>query len=141
MQLGEHCRRTIGLISGAIAQEVRMFWDFTWRDWSAGLIPGTIYTVAALRSLESVSMELVIQSLIRSLAYFLLYIYTFNLANQINGLDEDRVNKPDRPICSGRVDKWLNIVISGSFRTLVHTRIGSELIGSVWSIVPSVWTT
>lgn len=33
--------------------------------------------------------------------YFGLYIYTFCLANQITGVEEDRVNKPDRAIPAG----------------------------------------
>ncbi|TDL26804.1 hypothetical protein BD410DRAFT_825296 [Rickenella mellea] len=31
------------------------------------------------------------------------YVYFFNLSNQITGVDEDRINKPDRPIPSGKV--------------------------------------
>ncbi|KAF7366833.1 UbiA prenyltransferase [Mycena sanguinolenta] len=84
-------------VSDAIEHELRVFWAFTWRDWSASLIPGAIYTVAALRSLDSVSTEVVIQALTRSFVYFLLYIYSFDIANQINGVAEDRINKPDRP--------------------------------------------
>jgi len=33
----------------------------------------------------------------------ILHLYVFNLFNQINGIEEDRVNKPDRPIPSGLV--------------------------------------
>ncbi|KAF8120601.1 UbiA prenyltransferase family-domain-containing protein [Mycena galopus ATCC 62051] len=132
VQLGEHCRRTIGLIFGAIAHEVRVFWDFTWRDWSAGLIPGTMYTIAALRSLDSVSIGLVIQSLVRSLAYFLLYLYPYNIANQISGLDEDRVNKPDRPICSGRVS------LEGAYIRWYITTAGYLIVGVAWGVLP--WT-
>ncbi|THU80418.1 hypothetical protein K435DRAFT_695715 [Dendrothele bispora CBS 962.96] len=31
------------------------------------------------------------------------YVYFFNLSNQITGIDEDFINKPDRPIPSGKV--------------------------------------
>ncbi len=33
--------------------------------------------------------------------YGFFFLYTFVVANQINGVDEDKVNKPDRPIASG----------------------------------------
>ncbi|KAF9260426.1 hypothetical protein L218DRAFT_989569 [Marasmius fiardii PR-910] len=32
-----------------------------------------------------------------------LYVYFFNLSNQITGIEEDRINKPGRPIPSGKV--------------------------------------
>ena len=33
--------------------------------------------------------------------YGYLYLYTFVVANQIHGVKEDKINKPDRPIASG----------------------------------------
>jgi 4-hydroxybenzoate polyprenyltransferase len=35
--------------------------------------------------------------------YFALFIYQFNVSNQINGLEEDKIDKPDRPIACGLV--------------------------------------
>ncbi|KAJ7843120.1 UbiA prenyltransferase family, partial [Mycena olivaceomarginata] len=112
--------------------EIHVFWDFTWRDWSASLVPGTMYTIAALRSLDSAPKELVIQSLMRCLAYFLLYIYAFDIANQINGLDEDRINKPDRPLCSGRVS------LQGVYSLWYATTAAHLITGTVWGVLP--WT-
>ncbi|KAJ7312899.1 UbiA prenyltransferase family, partial [Mycena albidolilacea] len=112
--------------------EIHVFWDFTWRDWSASLVPGTMYTIATLRSLDSAPKELVIQSLMRCLAYFLLYIYAFDIANQINGLDEDRINKPDRPLCSGRVS------LQGVYSRWYATTAAHLITGTVWGVLP--WT-
>jgi 4-hydroxybenzoate polyprenyltransferase len=39
----------------------------------------------------------------RLIIWVTLFIYFFTLSNQIVGVDEDRVNKPDRPIPSGKV--------------------------------------
>jgi 4-hydroxybenzoate polyprenyltransferase len=33
--------------------------------------------------------------------YGFLYLYSFVVSNQINGVEEDKINKPDRPIASG----------------------------------------
>lgn len=90
-------------LTGSLTRELRLFWGFTWRDWSTTLIPTAIFTVAALKTRAPVSMGEVALSFGRSLAYFSLYIYTFCLANQIAGVDEDKVNKPDRPIPAGLV--------------------------------------
>ncbi|KAJ7113794.1 UbiA prenyltransferase family, partial [Mycena epipterygia] len=113
--------------------ELRVFWDFTWRDWSASLIPGMMYTIAALRSLDATpSSALVTRSLIRSLIYFLLYIYAFDIANQINGINEDRINKPDRPLSSGRVS------LQGAYIRWYATTAAHLVAGVAWGVLP--WT-
>ncbi|KAJ6598256.1 UbiA prenyltransferase family-domain-containing protein [Mycena vulgaris] len=120
-------------ISDAIDHERRVFWDFTWRDWSMSLIPGGMYTIAALRSMESAPPSAVAQSLIRSLVYFLLYIYAFDIANQINGVAEDRINKPDRPLSSGRVS------LQGAYIRWYITTAAHLVVGAAWGVLP--WTT
>ncbi|KAJ6482464.1 UbiA prenyltransferase family-domain-containing protein [Mycena sanguinolenta] len=119
-------------VSDAIEHELRVFWAFTWRDWSASLIPGAMYTIAALRSLDSLSSELVIQALTRSLVYFLLYIYSFDIANQINGVAEDRINKPDRPLASGLT------TLQGAYVRWYATTILHLVISAAWDVLP--WT-
>ncbi|KAJ6482509.1 UbiA prenyltransferase family-domain-containing protein [Mycena sanguinolenta] len=103
MRLVKNCCRTLRYISDTGSYEIRLFWAFSWRDWSATIIPGTIRTIAALRSLDSPSTEIIIKSIAHSITYFALYVYAFNIANQITGVDEDRINKPDRPLPSGLV--------------------------------------
>ncbi|KAF7325531.1 hypothetical protein MKEN_00402400 [Mycena kentingensis (nom. inval.)] len=65
---------------------IAVFWWFTWRDWSMSVVPGTVYTLAAVRSLnpsELPSLPLALPALTRSFIYFILFIYAFDLANQI----------------------------------------------------------
>ncbi|KAJ6551237.1 UbiA prenyltransferase family-domain-containing protein [Mycena capillaripes] len=119
-------------LSDAIDHELRVFWDFTWRDWSASLVPGAMYTIAALRSLDSAPSELIIRSLVRSLIYFLLYIYSFDIANQINGVAEDRINKPDRPLSSGRC------TLQGAYIRWYATTAVHLAVGAAWGVLP--WT-
>ncbi|KAJ7832843.1 UbiA prenyltransferase family-domain-containing protein [Mycena olivaceomarginata] len=117
-------------ISDAIQHELRVFWEFTWRDWSASLIPGAMHTIAALRSLDSAPSDLVFRSLTRSLIYFLLYIYSFDIANQINGVAEDRINKPDRPLASGRV------TLQGAYVRWYATTALYLALGAAWGVLP-----
>ncbi|KAK7052175.1 UbiA prenyltransferase [Favolaschia claudopus] len=117
-------------ISAAIEYEIRVFWAFTWRDWSMSVVPGLMYTIAALRSLDTPSTELIIQSLIRSLIYSLLYIYNFDIANQINGVAEDRINKPDRPLSSGLV------TIRGAYIRWYATTVVHLALGAAWGVLP-----
>ncbi|KAJ7089575.1 UbiA prenyltransferase family-domain-containing protein [Mycena epipterygia] len=131
----ENIDSTLGFsfISDAIDHELRVFWDFTWRDWSASLIPGMMYTIAALRSLDAApSSAFVTRSLIRSLIYFLLYIYAFDIANQINGVAEDCINKPDRPLSSGRVS------LQGAYIRWYATSAAHLVVGAAWGVLP--WT-
>ncbi|KAJ7097675.1 hypothetical protein C8R44DRAFT_811912 [Mycena epipterygia] len=131
----ENMEGTLGFsfISDAIDHELRVFWDFTWRDWSMSLIPGTMRTVAALRSLDvAPSSALVTQSLMRSFIYSLLYIYAFDIANQINGVAEDRINKPDRPLSSGRVS------LQGAYIRWYVTTAAHLVVGAAWGVLP--WT-
>ncbi|KAJ7791699.1 UbiA prenyltransferase family-domain-containing protein [Mycena olivaceomarginata] len=119
-------------ISDAVEHELRVFWEFTWRDWSASLIPGAMHTIAALRSLDSAPSDLVLRSFMRSLIYFLLYIYNFDIANQINGVAEDRINKPDRPLSSGRV------TLRGAYIRWYATTALHLVLGAAWGVLP--WT-
>ncbi|KAF7377477.1 UbiA prenyltransferase [Mycena sanguinolenta] len=96
----KNCCRTL---SDTVGYEIRLFWAFSWRDWSASIIAGTIRTISALRTVDSASTGLVIRSIAHSLGYFALFLYAFNIAGQINSVDEDRINKPDRPLPSGLV--------------------------------------
>jgi 4-hydroxybenzoate polyprenyltransferase len=71
-------------------------------DLLATVVPFSLFTIAS--SLESQSSPASILSNVAksaTLAYMLLY--TFTISNQINGIEEDRLNKPDRPIVSGRI--------------------------------------
>ena len=66
-----------------------------------------------------------------ALLYFFLYQYSFNLSNQIAGIEEDKINKPDRPIPSGL------ITLQGAkHRWYVVTAlyiVAGMAIGNVWS--------
>ncbi|KAF7330606.1 UbiA prenyltransferase [Mycena sanguinolenta] len=128
----EYRCRTLALVSDAVGYEIRLFWAFSWRDWSMTIIPGTIPTISALRSLDSASTRLVVESIAHSLAYFALFVYAFNLANQITGVDEDRINKPDRPLPSGLV------TVRGAYIRWYAITLFHLAISATWGVLP--WT-
>ncbi|MFY0581414.1 UbiA family prenyltransferase [Cystobacter fuscus] len=87
-----------------LLREARIFFRFTWRDLSAAVIPALLFMIAAVRASEPTEPLLaMLAALARGLPYFSLYVYSFCLSNQIAGVEEDRVNKPDRPIPAGLV--------------------------------------
>ncbi|KAF9073086.1 UbiA prenyltransferase family-domain-containing protein [Rhodocollybia butyracea] len=85
----------------ALIHEVDVFLKFSWRDWSVTLIPGLIFSLGAMRTLPSSSR--IFQSYLLLIVWLTPYVYWFNLWNQITGIEEDRIDKPDRPIPSGKV--------------------------------------
>ncbi|KAF9459228.1 UbiA prenyltransferase family-domain-containing protein [Collybia nuda] len=86
----------------SITHELDVFLAFSWRDWSTTIIPGSLFSIGAMRSSRDPHPTIVYKySLLVS--WLTLFIYFFTTSNQIVGVDEDRINKPDRPIPSGKV--------------------------------------
>lgn len=82
-----------------LGRELSLAWAFIRYDVSSTLAPAALFTCAAHVHLEP---ELGLGwALVRASVYFFLYVYAFCLANQIVGLEEDRLNKPDRPLVIG----------------------------------------
>ena len=67
--------------------------------------------------------------------YFFLFVYSFNLCNQIAGVEEDKIDKPDRPIPSGMLTltgaryRWYTV-------TTLYV-LANITIGNLWS--PFLW--
>ncbi|KZT22668.1 hypothetical protein NEOLEDRAFT_1149891 [Neolentinus lepideus HHB14362 ss-1] len=88
--------------STLIARESGIFFGFSWRDWSATIIPGSIIAVAAMRNV-TLSLSSMVFAHLCLVIWLTHFVYLVTLSNQITGVDEDRINKPDRPIPSGKV--------------------------------------
>ncbi|KAF8992232.1 UbiA prenyltransferase family [Cyathus striatus] len=105
-----------------ILREVDIFFDFTWRDWSTTLIPGTIFAVGAMRGLPIPTM---LKNYLFMIWWMSNFVYFFTLSNQIVGVVEDSVDKKDRPIPSGKVTlagakiRWI-FVFSSFLLTAIH---------------------
>ncbi|QRK05344.1 UbiA family prenyltransferase [Archangium violaceum] len=109
---------------GALAlvyREVRLVWDFIRYDLSSTVVPMFLFMLAAAKHGDVRGIEF-LAGLGRGLIYFVLFVLSFCIANQMAGVEEDRMNKPDRPLARGDVSlegarvRWL---ISMGLFTLV----------------------
>ncbi|MDZ8186422.1 MAG: UbiA family prenyltransferase [Nostoc sp. ChiSLP02] len=82
--------------------EARLNWLFVRRDITAVLLPGLVFTSTALHTHTSSLIEWAL-TLGQSTLYFWLCLTTCCIPNQLVGFEEDRHNKPDRPLVSGMV--------------------------------------
>lgn len=97
--------RGIGDLARLPARELQVSWRFIRNDVWAGVLPGICFTLVALRqgNTRQLSAAIAVRAVLASALYFWLYLYGHTLANQIEGVEEDRINKPDRPLPSGLV--------------------------------------
>ena len=110
--------------------ELRLSYRFMWRDIPAAVLSGVAFTLVAARHHGSSASDCV-SAVLWALIYFFHYIYSFNLSNQYAGAEEDKINKPDRPIPSGLVT-----VEGARFRWYIVTvlyLLAGLAIGNVWS--------
>lgn len=80
--------------------ELRNTWLFVYRDLSASLIPAGLFALSACRY-HHAPADRTLVILGKATIWLFLYIYIFCLSNQITGLEEDRRNKPYRPLVRG----------------------------------------
>jgi 4-hydroxybenzoate polyprenyltransferase len=88
------------IIRSILRKEISLFLGFSWRDWSATIIPSGIFALGGLKDLTCYTA---IWRYLLVVIWVTLYIYSFNLFTQSLSVEEDRINKPDRPIPSGQV--------------------------------------
>jgi 4-hydroxybenzoate polyprenyltransferase len=104
-----------------IGHEVAVSWKFISHDRWTTVIPATLFSVAALVT-NSVPSGRIIPAAAVSLLYFWLYIYFFSLTNQLSGIEEDRINKPFRPLITGysshEAAKVRCVAVFGAFSVL-----------------------
>jgi 4-hydroxybenzoate polyprenyltransferase len=89
-------------ICSIFVDECKIFFEFSWRNWSVTIIPTVIFSIAAWRSTNMVFTAFLSTYAIL-VPWSILYIYSFELLSQTSNVQEDRINKPDRPIPSGHV--------------------------------------
>lgn len=88
----------------AICRELLLVWRFIKNDIWDTVIPCIIAFLTAFIYCKRPLSELPIV-LLYSIIYTLLYILTFCVCNQINSVQEDRINKPDRPLVTGLINR------------------------------------
>lgn len=114
----------------ALVPELRLSYAFIRRDLSSAFVPAILFTAAALKATSAPTMDL-LAAMGRASLYFWLYTYTFCLSNQIVGVEEDRLNKPDRPIPAGMTSR------SGALVRWAIASIALVLVG--WWFGVAMW--
>lgn len=85
-----------------LIKEGHLCWQFIKGDIAATIIPGLLFMIGAWSNQPSSFSDLLL-GLGQGLLYFLLSVVTFCVSNQIIGLEEDRLNKPSRPLVTGAI--------------------------------------
>jgi 4-hydroxybenzoate polyprenyltransferase len=106
----------------SLLYEINLIWQFIGRDFSSALVPSLLFSIAAWKSAELPLSDLLLV-LGRSGLYFLLFILSFCIANQIVGIEEDKINKPDRPLVAGAIS------VHDAFIRLVYSIVAYSLVG------------
>ena len=111
-----------------LVREAYVIWLFIRRDCSSTILPALLFLIAAWKSNQS-SFGTLLLALGQGFVYFLLFILSFCIANQIVGIDEDRLNKPDRPLVTGIVS------YHGALVRLVCSQIVFSLVGLCFNVL------
>jgi 4-hydroxybenzoate polyprenyltransferase len=94
----------------SLVAELQLNWLFIRRDMLVSLVPGTLFGTTALLNYPVNSGFELVGVLGKEVIYCWLCITTFCLSSQLVGIEEDRLNKPDRPLVVGAVSptgvKW-----------------------------------
>lgn len=89
---------SISHLPTALFREWQIFYSCTRRDLIISIVAGVIFMLIpfdySLAKLDNFLLGIV---------YFALFIYQFDISNQIHGVEADKLDKPDRPIVSGLV--------------------------------------
>jgi 4-hydroxybenzoate polyprenyltransferase len=109
-----------------IRHELVVSYQFVRNDLWATIAPAGCFAVAAARYAHRDPLHILFVAL-TAVVYFWLYIYGFCLTNQLAGVEEDRINKPFRPLVSGLSSRRgaviRAVVVSAAF-PLVAWRLG-----------------
>lgn len=96
-----------------------------------GVVPGLIFLCVAWNSQEPRAGEF-LPELAEGTLYFLLYTYTFCVANQMMRVVGDRINQRDRPLCRGLIS------YQGAKRRWIVSMVGFSVVG--WQLGVFEWT-
>ena len=120
-----------------VLREGRLSWAFIAGDLSSAVVPALLFSLAAWKS-DGARWDELPSVLGRSLLYFWLYIYAFCLPNQITAIEEDRRNKPYRPLVVGAVSlrgawvRWLVVMVAFS---IVGAWLGVFAYTLLWQVL------
>lgn len=85
-----------------LLRELWVSWRFVGGDVSSAVVPPLLF-IAAASGHHGLGAGELWGAVGRGVLYFWLFMYAFGLSNQLVGVEEDRVNKPHRPLVRGEV--------------------------------------
>ncbi|OOF98455.1 hypothetical protein ASPCADRAFT_205674 [Aspergillus carbonarius ITEM 5010] len=121
-----------------LSRELQLCYGFVRRDLGTGLLPVPGFTLASLLYRKAAREEM-IPAIAVAFLYGFLYLYTFVVSNQITGVSEDKINKPDRPIASG-AESLRAAKIRYWVLTAMYLALGHALGVSEWALLWIVTT-
>ncbi|NLU74305.1 UbiA family prenyltransferase [Streptomyces sp. HNM0575] len=92
--------RTARRLPRLLWREIFISYRFNSNDLWSTVVPASCFVTAALVHARPAPYETAL-SLAGAVVYFWLFIYGSSLINQITGVEEDRLNKPFRPLVTG----------------------------------------
>ncbi|KAF9020373.1 hypothetical protein BDZ89DRAFT_1203674 [Hymenopellis radicata] len=128
-----HTHHSNIMIASVLLKELQLCWGFARRDLGIGTLPVPLFTMASLLFKNTPAKEMV-RPIAAAFVYGIFYLYSFVVANQIAGVEEDMINKPDRPLhlAPHRFKQRLSDIIS-SPRCTSPTRIFSDWRSTLFS--------
>ena len=121
--------------------ELQLCYRVIWRDIPSAVIGGCAFLLPAGKYCEYSPLDYM-AVLPSAFYYFLLFLYSFNLCNQIVGVKEDKINKPDRPIPSGLLTiqgaKYRWSIVSALY-IIAGMAIGNTCSSLLWIIITLVY--
>jgi 4-hydroxybenzoate polyprenyltransferase len=141
--------RGVPILQAAIKLMLTEF-EITWRMLADNIVgsftPGLVFVVAACLRKHATSSELVL-TLGKAIVLSGLYTYTFDALNQARGGDEDKINKPHRPIPRGLISPksimrrfWMASAIYAASGWLFGV-LEWALLWTFTTVIMNVWCT
>jgi len=116
-------------------KELNILFRFTWRDGPSTLMAPLLFTFGALLKHSQSFLDFGV-SILTNMGYFMLYLLCHAIVNQIVGFEEDKLDKPNRPLPAGLITirgawvRWILCMIA--FPIFAFVIGGMEL--SRWAI-------
>jgi 4-hydroxybenzoate polyprenyltransferase len=89
-------------VKSSLVYEIAVSWRFVSQDLPGSIVPALLFLIAAWRN-QAASLDDLLRGVLYGAILFFLYAYTFCVSNQMVGVEEDRLNNPERPLAAGLI--------------------------------------
>jgi 4-hydroxybenzoate polyprenyltransferase len=120
-----------------VVREIKLSWLFIYRDISATILPGIVMVLVSWWS-SNATWNVLPVYILYMILHMGLSIYTFCLSNQVAAIEEDRVNKPDRPLPAGLTtvkEVYIRLIISNILYLAISYYLGLIWFTVAWQLI------